>query len=543
MSANTLSLCLIVKNEEAMLPDFLTGVAGLWDELIAADTGSTDRTVDLLTEAGAQVVSFPWRDDFAAARNASIAPATGDWILFLDADERVTPALHGQIRALLDDETAGAATVLMRNALPGGHVRETPLLRLFRRHRSIAWEHRIHEDVTAAVGLYLQQSGLVLRHLSGVVEHLGYVRAHAAARDKKQRDLQLLQAAVADDPSDLYCWYKILELARFWNDRPLWRQTAPVAAQHLDATDAAVLRRLPFGGELVALICTGLFDDDAEALTWLEAQAGRITPSAAYHLRRGLLAETLGLRDQAAEAFNDCLGAEPSASSQLRQVRPLLGLCRLAAAEGRLAEALDLARQAVKAGPRDPEALMAVLTFCDLVEGPAARQAFVQSHRTAHGAAPELAQALGTFALERGDHATAIDELGRAAGEPPSGPAALALAQALLGGGDLAGAESLLQALFEEETGRRAGVADLRPGRRARHRSGPGPRPGRRRRSPAAVDPDPLEQSSDGMDGELRRRVRRNPAGVSLAAGVPAGRDGARPGRALATVRRRVLSS
>ena len=451
MSSNTLSLCLIVKNEEAMLPEFLDSVAGLWDELIVADTGSTDRTVDLLTAAGAQVVDFPWRNDFAAARNASLAPATGDWILFLDADERVTPRLHEQIRALLDDDEAGAATVIMRNAMPGGHVRETPLLRLFRRHRSIVWEHRIHEDVAAAVGRYLQQSGRTLRHLSGVVEHLGYVREHAAARDKKQRDLHLLQAAVTEDPGDLYCWFKILELARFWNDRPLWQRTAPVAAQHLAATDPEVLRRLPFAGELAALICTGLFDDDAEALAWLDAQAEHITPSAAYHLSRGLLAEALDRRDEAARAFTDCLDAEPSASSQLRQVRPLLGLCRLTAADGRLAEALDLARRAVAAGPRDPEALMAVLTFCELVEGPSARQAFVQSHRDTYGATPELSQVLGTYDLDRNDFVSAITELHRAAGDPPSGPAALTLAQALLGSGDLAGAENLLHTLLPDE--------------------------------------------------------------------------------------------
>ncbi len=74
-----------------MLPGFLAACAGLWDELCAVDTGSRDATVDLLEAAGARVVRRPWDDDFAAARNASLDLATGDWILFLDADERPTP--------------------------------------------------------------------------------------------------------------------------------------------------------------------------------------------------------------------------------------------------------------------------------------------------------------------------------------------------------------------------------------------------------------------------------------------------------------------
>ena len=72
-----LSLCIIFRDEQTMLPDFIASVEGLWDELIAVDTGSTDRSADLLRAAGARVTEFSWRDDFAAARNASLEPATG----------------------------------------------------------------------------------------------------------------------------------------------------------------------------------------------------------------------------------------------------------------------------------------------------------------------------------------------------------------------------------------------------------------------------------------------------------------------------------
>ena len=83
-----LALCLIVKDEAAMLPAFLANVSGLWDELIAVDTGSVDATAELLRHAGAKVLHRPWTHDFAAARNHSLDAASGDWILVLDADER-----------------------------------------------------------------------------------------------------------------------------------------------------------------------------------------------------------------------------------------------------------------------------------------------------------------------------------------------------------------------------------------------------------------------------------------------------------------------
>ena len=86
-----LSLCMIVRDEQEMLPGLLDSVRGLWDEFLVADTGSTDGTVDLLEKAGATVEPFAWCDDFAAARNASLDMASGEWILFLDADERVSP--------------------------------------------------------------------------------------------------------------------------------------------------------------------------------------------------------------------------------------------------------------------------------------------------------------------------------------------------------------------------------------------------------------------------------------------------------------------
>src|SRR3712207_5969033 len=83
------SLCMIVKDEEHNLPDCLGPVAGLFDELVVVDTGSSDRTKEVAAALGARVFDFPWCDSFAAARNESLRHATGDWVFWLDADDRI----------------------------------------------------------------------------------------------------------------------------------------------------------------------------------------------------------------------------------------------------------------------------------------------------------------------------------------------------------------------------------------------------------------------------------------------------------------------
>ena len=95
------SLCMIVRNEERNLPSCLAGVAELVDEIIVVDTGSTDGTKEQAAKWDAKVFDFPWVDDFSAARNESLRHATGDWILWLDADDRLDAINCRRLREVL----------------------------------------------------------------------------------------------------------------------------------------------------------------------------------------------------------------------------------------------------------------------------------------------------------------------------------------------------------------------------------------------------------------------------------------------------------
>lgn len=386
-----LSICMIVRDEADMLPGLLDSVAGLWDELCVVDTGSVDGTVELLAAAGARLARQTWRDDFAAARNASLDLAGGDWILILDADERVSPELADEIRDLLDDDAAGAATVRLCDELPHGHRRESRLLRLFRRDPSIRFAHAIHEDPSATVGASLARTGRELRRLDGALRHLGYVRDVAAARDKRGRDLRLLERCVAANPRDWYSRYKILEQARFWNDRASWRTAAVATARTIDEAGAADLDDFLFLGDLVVLTAQGLHDDPRAELAWLDRWRDRTGRSPEYRLRRGVLLEAGGRHAEAADEFTTCLETPPSQLAQNVTVRPRLGLCRLAAAAGDLAGALAHAQRALDHNPRDPEGLLAAISFARATGG---LPAFLARHGARRGESPEMAQAL-----------------------------------------------------------------------------------------------------------------------------------------------------
>ena len=96
-----ISACTIVKNEEKNIERWLEGVRSFADEILITDTGSTDDTIALAKAGGAMVNYFPWRNDFAAAKNFAIEQAHGDWIVMLDADEYFDEGSQKKMRQII----------------------------------------------------------------------------------------------------------------------------------------------------------------------------------------------------------------------------------------------------------------------------------------------------------------------------------------------------------------------------------------------------------------------------------------------------------
>lgn len=196
-----LSVCIIARNEEAFLPACLRSVAPLAPQTVVVDTGSEDNTPALARAAGAEVVSFAWRDDFSAARNASIACATGEWILVLDADEELTP----EAAQTLPEEMADARVIAYRLPLfeaspPHDGPHYVP--RLFRNVPEAHYTGRIHEQVFPSLEPVREKLGLENRLGRTRILHHGYSGGVARNREKAARNLCLLERELAERPAD-----------------------------------------------------------------------------------------------------------------------------------------------------------------------------------------------------------------------------------------------------------------------------------------------------------------------------------------------------
>lgn len=184
-----LSIAFITLNEAANLPRTLASI-GFADEIVVVDSGSTDGTQALARQAGARVVEEPWRG-FAGQKNFAIAQCSGEWILSLDADEEVSPALAAEIRALLHADPGCAAYKIPRlNHFLGQPLRHggywpDPKLRLFRRGAAHFRERMVHETMeVTGEGRIGQLKGPLLHHcyptLDEYIEHMNRYSTAAA---------------------------------------------------------------------------------------------------------------------------------------------------------------------------------------------------------------------------------------------------------------------------------------------------------------------------------------------------------------------------
>lgn len=164
----TISLCMIVKNEEKILRRCLDSVADLVDEIIIVDTGSDDRTKSIAAEYTESVYDFEWIDDFSAARNFAFSKATKEYIYSADADEVLNEENRHRFRQLKENLLPEIEIVQMKygNQLQFNTVYnfdEEYRPKLFKRLREFVWEAPIHETVRLTPTVY--DSDIVIRHM------------------------------------------------------------------------------------------------------------------------------------------------------------------------------------------------------------------------------------------------------------------------------------------------------------------------------------------------------------------------------------------
>jgi tetratricopeptide (TPR) repeat protein len=203
-----ISAILIVKNEEKHLERCLQSIQGGVDEIIVVDTGSTDKTVEIAESFGAKIGHFEWCNDFSAARNYSLGLATGDWALWIDADEAVSQESWNPIyESVIRPHFGGYFTRIVNFTDENETTEYTHApIRLFRIDPRIRFTGSIHEQISPAIDAL----GWPTAHLDKVtIHHYGYKPSEIEAKDKLNRTIDMLQVEIEREPNDSFHWFNL----------------------------------------------------------------------------------------------------------------------------------------------------------------------------------------------------------------------------------------------------------------------------------------------------------------------------------------------
>ncbi len=397
-----ISLCVIARDEEALLDGCLASARDAVDEMIVVDTGSTDGTVAVARAAGARVEPFLWCDDFAAARNACIGYAQNDWILILDADERLGPEAAQRVVAsvrgtpdfvcgMLRVHDASHANAAHADVLSGKERLGEPMFvpRLLRRTDDLAFEGIVHESVRA----WLVRHDNRVRDIRANIVHLGAVPGTRVTRGKRERNVRLLEMRRKLEPTD-------------------FTVHGYLAHEHIGAGDfLAAWRVIEEGWQLF------LGDSPKELRSVLRLTAARAM-----------------LQFKQADAAGALATARATEAYEGRQ--PDLSFCR-----GRAHESLALAAAGHARARHLDEALAA---YRDALEQ---RTVPVAQRYVAGSSGWAAAARLGTVHLLRGEPQEALAQFEYAAAEHPQGPeGCMGRCEALAVLGDV----DLAQAVWDE---------------------------------------------------------------------------------------------
>ncbi|MFO7630127.1 MAG: tetratricopeptide repeat protein [Prochlorococcaceae cyanobacterium] len=205
-----LSLSMIVRNEATRIEACLRSVQGFVDEAVLLDTGSGDDTAAIARRCGASVHEHPWPGDFAPARNLALAQVRGDWVLVLDADERLLPEARGELQRLMAQSDLLLIN-LLRFEAGAAQSPYSLVSRLFRRHPALHWSGAYHAMVDDSVSALLAREPhwRIADCPIPAIHHEGY-RSEALADGRKARLLrQAMERELSLRPGDPYACAKL----------------------------------------------------------------------------------------------------------------------------------------------------------------------------------------------------------------------------------------------------------------------------------------------------------------------------------------------
>ncbi|HVB40276.1 MAG TPA: glycosyltransferase [Terriglobales bacterium] len=362
-----LGLAMIVRDAEAELPACLASAAPWVDEMVVADTGSRDRSRECARAYGARVIDLPWEEDFAAARNRGLELLRTDWVLVLDADERLDPGPDPARWRAQFQQGSDALLVTIQNYVrsldgarvwdrkaqpnPAANIARHPEtaaypayiehenVRLFRRCPELYFVGRLHESV----GPRVAASGLRLGRSCGRIHHFGLAIAPEAQAAKNVRYRELARRKAAEQADDFQAHFElgVMEFDNFHND-----------AAALTSFERSLRLRPSFAlGWFYAGAALLRMGHAPEAEAFFVQAAGRGYQSPLLEEMRGDAAYNSGRYAEAVGRYRAALRHGPSE----RGLRSKLGLAAVRAGDGQ--RGLKHLRQAVAEAPGHEENL------------------------------------------------------------------------------------------------------------------------------------------------------------------------------------------
>lgn len=250
----TISACMIVKNEEKFLGQCLESIKDLVDEIIIVDTGSTDSTPEIARRYTDKVYFHEWKNDFSEARNYSIQFATSEWILIIDADEKLEQEDIPLIRSIINHKEFDSIFVAVLSEIPDGGISKNYSQRIFRRGKGY-YEGVVHNQ------LRCEGEALVTNIR---IYHYGYNLSQEEMKKKYKRTEKLLMEQISKEPNNTFAK---MNLVRIYKCQGLWGKAIELAEStiksnpHIDKTDPTCYQMLMYD----MAFCQSMIGDNKEA--------------------------------------------------------------------------------------------------------------------------------------------------------------------------------------------------------------------------------------------------------------------------------------
>lgn len=196
---------MIVKNEEKNIKRCLDSIESIADEIIIVDTGSNDETLNICSNYNAKVINHKWNNDFSEARNVSLEYATKDYILFLDADEKISKENLEKLKALLSSKKLAEGYFFrLTNIINGTEVGEYVVFRFFKNKRKYRFRGKVHEQIANCIQKHNKDK--CIENIDIKIYHYGYDPNKVNIESKYKRNMGILNT-YTEEEKDAYYFY------------------------------------------------------------------------------------------------------------------------------------------------------------------------------------------------------------------------------------------------------------------------------------------------------------------------------------------------